>query len=83
MLLAVNSSHHINRQRFTLAHELGHFFLHEDMEEHVDQNLRVAWRNSQLFQGGKLAENRGQSICGRIIDAKGVPHARLGFPLRK
>ena len=24
----VNKNHHINRQRFTIAHELGHYFLH-------------------------------------------------------
>ena len=26
--VAVNRSHHPNRQRFTAAHELGHFYLH-------------------------------------------------------
>ena len=26
---AVNSTHHIHRQRFSLAHELGHYFLHQ------------------------------------------------------
>ena len=26
--IVVNSLHHANRQRFTLAHELGHFELH-------------------------------------------------------
>ena len=27
-VIGVNSLHHPNRQRFTLAHELGHFYLH-------------------------------------------------------
>ena len=27
----VNASHHINRQRFTMAHELAHFILHENL----------------------------------------------------
>lgn len=26
--ISVNKNHHINRQRFTIAHELGHYFLH-------------------------------------------------------
>ncbi|MBR5709943.1 MAG: ImmA/IrrE family metallo-endopeptidase [Thermoguttaceae bacterium] len=26
--ISVNENHHINRQRFTIAHELGHYFLH-------------------------------------------------------
>ena len=45
-MIAVNPAHHINRQRFTIAHELGHYFFHEGLEEHVDQNFRIAWRNS-------------------------------------
>lgn len=28
--IGVNSLHHPNRQRFTIAHELGHYFLHRD-----------------------------------------------------
>lgn len=28
--IVVNSLHHANRQRFTIAHELGHYFLHVD-----------------------------------------------------
>lgn len=27
----VNASHHINRQRFTIAHEIAHYILHEEM----------------------------------------------------
>ena len=46
-VIAVNPAHHINRQRFTIAHELGHFFLHDSLEQHVDQDFRVAWRNAE------------------------------------
>ena len=35
-----------NRQRFTIAHELGHFFFHSGMEEHVDKDFRVNWRRT-------------------------------------
>ena len=28
--IGINSLHHPNRQRFTLAHELGHYFLHKE-----------------------------------------------------
>lgn len=30
VVIGVNSSHHPNRQRFTVAHEIGHFLLHGD-----------------------------------------------------
>ena len=32
-IIGVNSCHHINRQRFTVAHELGHFVLHSSLIE--------------------------------------------------
>jgi Zn-dependent peptidase ImmA (M78 family) len=44
VVIAVNPTHHANRQRFTIAHELGHFFFHAGMEEHVDRDFRVSWR---------------------------------------
>lgn len=34
--IGVNSLHHPNRQRFTVAHELGHYFLHRDQEPFED-----------------------------------------------
>lgn len=37
-IIGVNAAHHPNRQRFTVAHELGHFLLHQDSVDdvHVD-----------------------------------------------
>ncbi|CAE6883360.1 ImmA/IrrE family metallo-endopeptidase [Vibrio harveyi] len=32
-LINVNSLHHPRRQRFTIAHELGHYFLHRDSQQ--------------------------------------------------
>lgn len=33
----VNALHHSNRQRFTMAHELGHFILHKNRGLHIDK----------------------------------------------
>lgn len=41
-VVGVNALHHHNRQRFTLAHELGHLVLHRDILEgavHVDKQI--------------------------------------------
>ena len=38
-LIGVNAFHHPNRKRFTLAHELGHYFLHRDKGEFLDETL--------------------------------------------
>lgn len=37
--IGVNSFHHANRQRFTIAHELGHYFLHRDHGDFEDGAL--------------------------------------------
>jgi Zn-dependent peptidase ImmA (M78 family) len=65
VLIAVNPNQHPNRQRFTMAHELGHFFVHqyygsEDVE-HVDGDFRLHWRNDTSSQGidwGEIEANR-------------------------
>lgn len=36
-VIGVNASHHLVRQRFTIAHELGHLLLHATTELHIDQ----------------------------------------------
>lgn len=51
-VVAVNALHHPNRQRFTIAHELGHHVLHADRlmaGVHVD---RVIMRRDQISAQG-------------------------------
>lgn len=38
-IIGVNALHHPRRQRFTIAHELGHYFLHRHIGEFTDQAL--------------------------------------------
>ena len=45
IIIGVNSSHHSNRQRFTVAHELGHLRYHEG-EIHVDRKLQINRRDA-------------------------------------
>lgn len=42
-IIGVNKSHHTNRQRFTIAHEIGHYLLHPGEPVHVD-GTNVAFR---------------------------------------
>src|SRR6266480_2924717 len=44
-VIAVNSRHHLNRQRFTVAHEIGHYLLHH----------RIGKKEDQLFLDKKYA----------------------------
>jgi Zn-dependent peptidase ImmA (M78 family) len=45
IIIGVNSLHHPNRQRFTIAHECGHFLLHQGEEIHIDRTFRINKRN--------------------------------------
>src|SRR5208282_5212313 len=40
VVIAVNSAQHENRQRFTIAHEIGHFLLHKGTEVHFDDDFQ-------------------------------------------
>ena len=46
IIIGVNAEQPPNRQRFTIAHELGHLLLHEGKQVHLDERLRVNLRNA-------------------------------------
>jgi len=54
-VIGVNSSHNIQRQRFTIAHEIGHLLLHTDENLHVDKNFPIGLRNE--LSGQAVNEN--------------------------
>lgn len=41
VIIGVNSNHHLNRKRFTIAHELGHYLLHKGDTIHLDNENRA------------------------------------------
>lgn len=55
-VIGVNSMHHINRQRFTIAHECGHLVLHEGEEVHIDRSFRVNRRDTVSSQAVNFEE---------------------------
>lgn len=38
--IGINENHPLNRQRFTIAHEIGHYILHSDKPLFVDERFR-------------------------------------------
>ena len=38
-IVLINSTHHTNRQRFSLAHEIGHFVMHQITGVHMDTKV--------------------------------------------
>ena len=67
VVIAVNPAHHHHRQRFTIAHELGHYFLHEGLEQHVDENFRVAWRNADSSKAVNWVEIEANRFAAELL----------------
>jgi Zn-dependent peptidase ImmA (M78 family) len=45
VIIGVNENHHERRRRFTIAHELGHFFLHSENPLFIDKVFPVKRRD--------------------------------------
>lgn len=71
VVIAVNPNQHPNRQRFTIAHELGHFFSHEyekeEDVEHVDGDFRLHWRNGASSQGVDWNEIEANRFAASLL----------------
>ena len=57
-IIGVNSLHHPNRQRFTLAHELAHIQLHRDQLENAVHVDKGSLRRDLLSAAGRTPRSR-------------------------
>lgn len=78
-IIGVNALHHPNRQRFTLAHELGHIRLHRPLiesEVHVDKgSLR---RDTLASTGTDITEREANAFAAELLMPKVLLDAVLG-----
>ncbi len=72
-LIGVNSSHSTSRKRFTIAHEIGHFLLHEgdalhvDQREGVDLGLRMKRRDPESSLGTDDEEKEANFFAAELL----------------
>lgn len=69
-IIGVNSNHHQNRQRFTIAHELGHFLLHVRSGVHVDSTMNgplVLLRSELSSEGRDLEEIEANAFASELL----------------
>jgi Zn-dependent peptidase ImmA (M78 family) len=69
-IIGINSLHHPNRQRFTIAHEVGHLELHRDMitsNVHVDKNILVLMRNPTSANGTEKIEIEANQFAAELL----------------
>jgi Zn-dependent peptidase ImmA (M78 family) len=69
-IIGVNSLHHPLRQRFTIAHELGHLELHREMitsEVHVDKAFPVLMRDPKSATGTEKIEIEANQFAAELL----------------
>lgn len=70
-VIAVNSAQHENRQRFTIAHEIGHFVLHKRTERHFDEDFRIDYRNLVSSEATQRNEIEANAFAAALLMPEG------------
>lgn len=66
-VIFVNESEIPTRQRFTIAHEIGHFLLHKPEGVHVDKSFSVAFRNLRSSSGEESQEIEANQFAAELL----------------
>ena len=77
--IVVNSQHARVRQRFTIAHELGHLILHRFTSPHADRGFKVRFRDQRSSDGQILEEIEANHFAAELL----LPYALLRERLRQ
>jgi Zn-dependent peptidase ImmA (M78 family) len=64
--IAVNATHHPNRQRFTVAHELAHYKLQHD-GEHVDRDFTIIRRDDKSSEANDWLEIEANAYAACLL----------------
>ena len=74
-IVGVNKEHHLNRRRFSIAHEIGHFVLHRG-DTYVDKGYRVHFRDLESGSATKREEMEANAFAAALLmPAEWVRHA--------
>lgn len=71
IIIGVNSLHSKTRQRFTIAHEIGHLKLHDGSELYVDRNYPVH-RNHRSSEATDLHEIEANRFAAELLMPEGM-----------
>ncbi len=82
-LVAVNSAHHEHRKRFSIAHEIGHFYLGHQFEAgahvHVDKGNFISARGARAAAGIDPKEIEANQFAAALL----MPSALLRAEVQK
>lgn len=65
-IIGVNKTHPLNRRRFSIAHEIGHFVLHEG-DTYIDNGYRVQFRDLESGSGTKGEEMDANAFAAALL----------------
>lgn len=69
-IIGVNALHHSNRQRFTIAHEIGHLVMHRNIlenEVHVDKQFKILMRDGLAATGTDIIEIQANQFAAELL----------------
>lgn len=79
-LIVVNGKQPETRQRFTIAHEIGHLILdHKRDEIHVDKNFLIKFRSDHPSNAGDLEEIHANAFAAALL----MPHSMMQKELKR
>lgn len=81
-IIGVNSRHHPNRQRFTIAHETAHLVLHRHLitnQVHIDRKFPVLMRDGDSAAGTENMEIEANQFAAELL----MPSFLLAQMLKK
>lgn len=67
VVIGINRDQALVRQRFTIAHEVGHLLLHEHGQIHVDRGFRVRLRNGASSEGTNRDEMEANRFAAELL----------------
>lgn len=65
--IGVNDAHHPNRQKFTIAHELGHYVLHRDIDDLFIDSKLIYYRDKSSSDGVQQREIEANSFAAEVL----------------
>jgi Zn-dependent peptidase ImmA (M78 family) len=79
-IIGVNRAHHPNRQRFSIAHEIGHLLLHAQNAgtQTFIESTSVFFRDGRSSDGSELREIEANAFAAELL----MPEHRLRNELR-
>lgn len=71
-IIGVNRTHHPNRQRFSIAHELGHYLLHRDYAHVFVDTVHAFFRDGNSTKGTDTQEIEANAFAAELLMPKDI-----------